>query len=168
MHDTAAIALRPVQDADLPIFFEHQRDPVANRMAAFTRADPDDRAGFDAHWARVRADPRIVIRTIIEADDAAHVLGHVLVYEDEGRRELSYWVDRPQWGRGIARQALALFLHEIDTRPLFARAASDNFASIRVLERCGFVAIGTERSHAPARGAEIEETLFRLAAAAAR
>ena len=41
------VTLREVQPADLPFFFEHQRDPVAVRMAAFTAADPDDRAAFE-------------------------------------------------------------------------------------------------------------------------
>jgi len=157
------IALRPVRDADLPILFEFQRDPFACRMAAFTHADPDDRAAFDAHWARILGNPGIVNRTIVEATDAAPVLGHVGGWQDEGRWEVTYWVDRAQWGRGIASAALALFLRELDTRPVFARAASDNLASIRVLEHCGFVAISTDRGYANARGAEIEETLFRLA-----
>jgi len=157
------IALRPVRDADLPTFFEYERDPVACRMAAFTHADPDDRAAFDAHWARILSTPGIVNRTIVELTDAAAVLGHVAGYEEEGRWEVTYWIARAQWGRGIASAALALFLREFDTRPVFARAASDNLGSIRVLERCGFVAIATERGYANARGAEIEETLLRLA-----
>jgi RimJ/RimL family protein N-acetyltransferase len=156
------IALRPIRDADLPIFFEHQRDPVACHMAAFTHADPDDRAAFDAHWARIRSTPGVVNRTIVEAADAEAVLGHVGAWQDEGCWEVTYWIDRAHWGRGIASAALALLLRELDTRPVLARAASDNLASIRVLERCGFVATGTDRGHANARAAEIEETLFRL------
>jgi RimJ/RimL family protein N-acetyltransferase len=156
------IALRPIRDADLPMFFEHQRDPVACRMAAFTHADPDDRAAFDAHWVRIRSNPQIVNRTIVEATDDAAALGHVAAFEEEGRWEVTYWIARAHWGRGIASAALAMLLREFDTRPVYARAASDNLASIRVLARCGFVAIATERGYANARGAEIEETLFRL------
>ena len=46
-------------------------------------------------------------------------------------------------------------------RPLHARAASDNAASLRVLAKAGFVPVGREVSFAPARGAEIEETILR-------
>jgi RimJ/RimL family protein N-acetyltransferase len=162
------IALRPVRDADLPIFFDYERDPVACRMAAFTHADPDDRAAFDAHWARILSNPGIVNRTIVELTDAAAALGHVAAFEEEGRWEVTYWIARAHWGRGIASAALALLLREFDTRPVFARAASDNLASIRVLEHCGFDAIATERGYANARAAEIGETLFRLAGAEAR
>ena len=50
---------------------------------------------------------------------------------------------------------------EVPVRPLFARAASDNAASLRVLEKSGFQVIGTENSFAPGRNGTIEETIMR-------
>lgn len=47
-------------------------------------------------------------------------------------------------------------------RPLYARAAKDNVASIRVLEKCGFRISGYERAFANARGEEIEEAILEL------
>ena len=47
-------------------------------------------------------------------------------------------------------------------RPLFARAASDNVRSLKVLQRAGFAIIGTEISFANGRNREIEETILRL------
>ena len=47
-------------------------------------------------------------------------------------------------------------------RSLFARAASDNVASLRVLRRAGFVAVGTDVGFANGRGAETGETILRL------
>jgi RimJ/RimL family protein N-acetyltransferase len=47
-------------------------------------------------------------------------------------------------------------------RPLHARVASDNVASRRVLEKCGFRVIATERGFAEARAGEIEEFVLRL------
>ena len=35
------VLLRDVEEDDLTIFFEHQRDPVANEMAAFAARDRD-------------------------------------------------------------------------------------------------------------------------------
>ena len=60
--------------------------------------------------------------------------------------------------------ALALSLIHIyqTQRPLYARAAADNAASIRVLEKCGFVLISRERGYANARAAEIDEVLMAL------
>jgi RimJ/RimL family protein N-acetyltransferase len=65
------------------------------------------------------------------------------------------------WGRGIATRALTLLLELVPQRPLYARAASDNVASLKVLRACGFVAIGTDVGFANARRAEIEETILR-------
>jgi RimJ/RimL family protein N-acetyltransferase len=48
------------------------------------------------------------------------------------------------------------------SRPLHARVASDNVASHRVLEKCGFRVIANERGFAEARSAEIEELMLRL------
>ena len=47
-------------------------------------------------------------------------------------------------------------------RPVFARAASDNVGSLKVLQRAGFAIIGTATSFANARSKEIEETILRL------
>jgi hypothetical protein len=61
----AEVMLRPVHDEDLDTIFEHTRDPDSVRMAAFTHKDPDDRAAFDAHWARIRARPDVTLRAIV-------------------------------------------------------------------------------------------------------
>jgi RimJ/RimL family protein N-acetyltransferase len=43
-----------------------------------------------------------------------------------------------------------------------ARVAADNTGSIAVLEKLGFRRVGTERSFANARDAEIDEFTYRL------
>jgi len=50
----------------------------------------------------------------------------------------------------------------VTMRPLHARAAKDNVASIRVLQKCGFVVTGSDRSFATARGMEIDEAILEL------
>lgn len=153
------LVLRPVELGDLDHFFVQQRDPVARQMAAFTSADGGDRAAFDVHWARIMADPGIVNRTI---ECGGTIVGHVASFEQGGEREVTYWIARAHWGRGIATRALRSLIAELPMRPLHARAAADNAASIRVLTNCGFVACGTDRGFASARGAEIDEVLLRL------
>lgn len=153
------VSLRDVTDDDLPIFYEQQLDPDANFMAAFTAADPHDRTAFAAHWARIRVDPTITNRTILWQDQVA---GHIASFLRDGDREVTYWIGRPYWGRGIATDALRRFLDEVKTRPIHGRAAADNVASRRVLEKCGFVVVGHDRGFAEARGAEIDEVILRL------
>src|SRR5919106_2835696 len=81
---------------------------------------------------------------------------------EPGEREVTYWIGRSNWGKGIATDALNAFLAIEQSRPLHARVASDNVASRRVLEKCGFRVIATERNVAEARSAEIEELVLRL------
>lgn len=153
------VQLRPVADSDLPIFYEHQRDALGIHMAAFTVKDPDDRAAFDDHWRRLRNDPTILMRTI-EVD--GQPAGHVSSYAGDVGLEVTYWLGRAYWGRGIASAALQAFLLIETHRPLRGRAAADNAASLRVMEKCGFVRIGHDRGYANARRAEIDEVLLEL------
>ncbi|RNL77727.1 GNAT family N-acetyltransferase [Nocardioides marmorisolisilvae] len=127
-----AVSLRPVEDADLEVFFEHQADPQGVAMAAFPARD---REQFDAHWARLRADPTLVTRTIL-AD--GQVAGNIGSWPEDGQQFLGYWIGREWWGLGVATQALALLAGEVPTRPLCAHVAVHNLGSIRVLEKCGF------------------------------
>lgn len=59
---TNDVFLRDVTEADLPIFFEHQQDPEAARMAAFP---PRSRDAFFAHWANTLLDDTIAKQTIL-------------------------------------------------------------------------------------------------------
>jgi RimJ/RimL family protein N-acetyltransferase len=158
MKDVPVIALRPVADADLDALFEQMRDPESVWMAAFTPDDPDDRAAFDAHMAKVRFSPGITHRAIT-CD--GQLVGSVAGFVVDGETEVTYWIDRAAWGRGIASRALDLLMDLVPTRPLYARAASDNAGSLRVLQKCGFQVIGTENSFASGRDGEIEETILR-------
>lgn len=158
---TRDILLREVTDDDLPIFFEHQLDPGANRMAAFTARDPADREAFMAHWERILGDETITIRTVVFDGTVA---GNVVSYVESSRLEIGYWIGKAYWGQGVATGALATFLALVTTRPLYAGAAKDNLASLRVLGKCGFAIIGEGKGFSEARGEEVEEYLLVLGA----
>ena len=102
-HDRApSVRLRPVEDDDLPIFLAHQDDPIAAAMAAFPTRAPDV---FYEHWATIRADPTNYTRTIV-AD--GEVVGDIVSWLDDGRRQVGYWIGRDHWGKGFATAALRL------------------------------------------------------------
>src|ERR1051326_152700 len=126
------VVLRDVADSDLSIFFEHQRDPEAVRMAAFCSRDHD---AFMTHWAKLRCDPSNIIRTIIFDGQIAGNIGSWIA---EDRRLIGYWIGREFWNRGIATSAVVAFVAEVRERPLHAFVATHNVGSIRVLEKCGF------------------------------
>jgi RimJ/RimL family protein N-acetyltransferase len=131
------------------VLFEHSTDREAIRMAAFTSADPDDRCAFDARWARLRRD-RDTTNRVVEAEGEWWITSQAS--SSTVQREVTYWIGRQDWGRGIATRALQQFLTTIEVaRPLYARAASDNAGSIRVLEKCGFTRVGGGRAFAHGR-----------------
>jgi RimJ/RimL family protein N-acetyltransferase len=137
------VFLRDVEPADLPFFFEHQREPVAVALVVFRSRE---RAEFDAHWAKILADKTALTKTIV-AD--GQVAGHIASFLRDGEREIGYWIDRALWGRGIASEALSAFLRLEQTRPLCAGVAPHNLASMRVLEKCGFRLSNTSLDHEP-------------------
>ncbi len=132
------VHLRDVEGDDLPLFFEHQRDPIAVAMVAFRSRD---RAAFDQHWEKLLADESLLKKTIV-AD--GKIAGNIGSWLSEGKREIGYWIDRALWGRGVATEALSAFLRLEQTRPLHAGVAKHNAASIRVLQKCGFTLLRPE------------------------
>ena len=153
------VLLRDVLEDDLPTFYAQQLDPAANTMAAFTAKNPSDSATFSTHWAKLLADEAITIKTILYGADVA---GHIACHAWFGDPEVTYWIGKEFWGLGIATAALSQFLATLKVRPLYARAAKDNIASIRVLEKCGFVVSGHDKGFANARGEEIDELILQL------
>jgi RimJ/RimL family protein N-acetyltransferase len=152
-------ALRELRDEDLDVLFEQWADPAAAHMAAFTAPDHMDRDAFERRWSRLRADETVMNRVIVVDGAVAGTIGS---WGDPGEREITYWIGRSYWGKGIATCALNAFLTVDASRPLRARVASDNLASRRVLEKCGFRVVATERGFAEARSREIEEFVLRL------
>jgi RimJ/RimL family protein N-acetyltransferase len=130
------VSLREVREEDLPIFFEHQADHEANRMANFEARDRD---AFMAHWAKILRDDDLLVRTVL-CD--GRVAGNVVSWVHDDERDVGYWIGREHWGRGIATAALEAFLAVLEERPLFAHVAEHNVGSIRVLEKCGFTNLG--------------------------
>lgn len=133
----AGISLRDVSDGDLQMFFEHQIDPEATRMAAFPARARD---AHMRHWRRIMSDETVAKQSILFEGQVA---GNIVSWEQDGRREIGYWLGRSFWGRGIATAALSQFLDVVLSRPLYAHVAKHNLGSLRVLEKCGFVITST-------------------------
>jgi RimJ/RimL family protein N-acetyltransferase len=159
MSRSGSITIREVESSDLEIFYEHQLDPESIRMAAFVGKDPKDRVAFDACWEKILNSSQNTTRTIVAEGQVA---GHIACYPHGENMEVTYWLGREFWGRGLATQALNRMLHLVIDRPIFASAATDNIGSIRVLQKCGFRIVGKNKDFANGRGEEIEEYILRL------
>lgn len=154
------VSLRAVEAHDLPIFFTHQLDPEATRLAAFPSRDHE---AFMAHWTTsILGNPAAANRTILFDDCVAGNIG-AWTDADTGERLLGYWIGREFWGRGIASVAVSQFLQSESTRPLTARVAKHNTRSIRVLEKAGFARSGEDVFTLP-DGTPVEEFIYVLSA----
>ncbi|MES2655053.1 MAG: GNAT family N-acetyltransferase [Bacteroidota bacterium] len=153
------ITLRPTELTDLSIFFQYQLDEEGGYMAAFMPKNHTDKEAYIEKWTKLIADPTISIRTILLN---GNVVGVVSKFMMHGDAEITYWIDKPFWGQGIASEGLAQFLAIEKTRPIHGHVAFDNIGSQKVLEHCGFVRIGNDYGFANAREAEIEEFIYQL------
>jgi len=153
---TDDVRLRDVTEGDLPILFEQQWDPEANRMAAFPARD---REAFTAHWTKILDDPTVTKKAILFNGQVA---GNIVSFEQSGSPKVGYWIGKNYWGKGIATKALSEFLGHVKVRPLFAHVAKHNVGSIRVLEKCGFTICGEDKVPSNTDAGEVEEFILEL------
>jgi ribosomal-protein-alanine N-acetyltransferase len=155
---TNTITLIETEKDDLNTFFQFQLDKEANYLAAFTAKDPNDKTAYIEKYATHLADPTIHMRTI-KVNDV--IVGSIAKFVMQNEAGITYWIDRKFWGQGIATTALNDFLKIEQSRPIYGHVAFDNYGSQKVLEKCGFVRIGTDKGFANARQAEIEEFIYK-------
>ncbi|MGB4774324.1 MAG: GNAT family N-acetyltransferase [Daejeonella sp.] len=153
------IKLRPTRISDLDNLFEFQLDKEGGYLAAFMPKDPTDKSAYINKHTKLLNDPTVNNQTIIFANT---IIGSIAKFVMEGDTEITYWIDRIFWGQGIATTALNAFLKIELTRPIYGRVAFDNLGSQKVLEKCGFIKIGTDKGFANARQIEIEEFIYKL------
>lgn len=153
------IKLRPTEVADLDTLFEFQLDKEGGYLAAFMPKDPTDKAVYLTKHTKLLNDPTINNQTIL-IDNV--IVGSIAKFVMEGDAEVTYWLNKKFWGQGITTKALKNFLDIETARPIFGRVAFDNFGSQKVLEKCGFVKIGSDKGFANARQTEIEEFIYKL------
>lgn len=149
MMKSERITLRPWQDSDAKALYKYARDP-----------DVGPRAGWPPH--RSEAESLEIIRTVFnnpttwaivwnETGEAIGAIGYgsscdCSLPAREGEPTVGYWVAKPYWGQGICTEALRLMMEHVrettDIPSLISGHFTDNPASGRVMEKCGFVPTG--------------------------
>jgi RimJ/RimL family protein N-acetyltransferase len=150
------VRLRDIDRNDLTTLYEFQLDPIANQLAA---TNPRSVDAFDSHWAAILGDTSVVAKAILLDADLA---GCVSCFKSDGFDSVGYWIGRQFWGQGVATRALRLLLTEVPVRPLHARVAVANVASMRVLQKCAFVIVRYQHSPGDDRFLECEEAILEL------
>lgn len=153
------IELRQTNRDDVETLFEFQLDKEANYLAAFTSKNPTDKKAYIDKWTKLLVDKKINSKTILLNGE---VTGSIAKFEMNGNTEITYWIGKDFWGKGIASSALKKFLEIEKIRPIYGRVAFDNIGSKRVLEKCGFSKVSIEKGFANARAKEIDEFVFEL------
>lgn len=140
--------------------FKFQRDKEGRYLAAFMSKDSISKDAYITKYTKLLNDPTVNNQTIIL--DNTIIVGSIAKFVIKGETEITYWIDRKFWGVGIATKALMELLEIETVRPLFGRVAFGNFGSQKVLKKCGFNKIGTDKGFSNARQIEIEEYIYKL------
>ena len=146
---TDRITLRHWKDSDAGVLYNYASDPEVG-----------PRAGWPPHLSEEES--LEIIRTVFnnpttwaivwnETGETIGAMGYgpscdCSLPSREGEPTVGYWVGKPYWGMGICTEALLLMITHIrkttDIPSLISGHFTDNPASGRVMEKCGFVATG--------------------------
>ena len=140
------IGLRPIVAEDAAAMAREANDAAVSRFTSelpfpYTLADAQ---AFIASLETRRAELKVFA---IAGDEGRGALIGVIGIKPgaDGVREVGYWLGRAHWGRGIASRAVGELVARLradgppHAGPLHAIVAHGNDASMRVLEKAGFV-----------------------------
>lgn len=167
--ETERLSVRPVVASDLPALLEVNRDPEVTRYLpydAWTGA-----AEGEAWFARMEklVAGRDACQFVIVERGLDRAIGTCLVFRYSTRdqlAEIGYVLGRASWGRGYMLEALTALIgaafNSAYLRRLEANVAGPNLASLKLLERLGFVHEGLRRERWIARGEVTDCAVFGL------
>lgn len=143
------LLLRPWQDADAPLLYQYACDPDVGPRAGWAPHQSVEESlhiirtvfGNDTTWAIVLKESNLLVGAIGYGDSCEC---HLPAFPDEPT--VGYWVAKPFWNRGICTEALQLLVNHVRRTTAISSLISghftDNSASGRVMEKCGFVPTG--------------------------
>lgn len=140
-----SLRLRPWQASDTPVFVRLLDDPEVWRHLPEPYPDPLTEAlARDLIELSNSAGHHEVRAVDVEGETVGQVrLAHDPTATTFEEGEISYWLGRSHWGRGIGTQMVSHFTAQCfrekpQLRAIFARVHRDNPASARILERAGY------------------------------
>jgi RimJ/RimL family protein N-acetyltransferase len=159
--------LRPWQEDDAPSLARHADNP---RIAACMRdlfPSPytmDDARRFIA--LSTGTAPGLFLAIEVQGEAAGGIGIRPLDDVYRGTAEIGYWLAEPFRGRGIVTNAVRalvpLAFERTDIVRIQAGIFSNNAASMRVLERCGFTREAVHRNAITKNGVVMDEVLYVL------
>lgn len=151
--------------SDAESLARHANNPEVSRHLRDRFPCPYEITHARAFLAMVAAQERPTVWAIEVGGEACGAIG-VELHSDVERvsAEIGYWLGESVWGRGIATEALTAVTADVLARfeitRLYAVPFADHQASIRVLEKAGYVREGRLRQSAIKNGTIRDQMLF--------
>lgn len=143
---TSRLVLRELRAGDAPALFAMRSDPVAmehvRRPVARTLADAEAVIAL-IEEIRGRNEGAQWVITLKNDDTFIGLIGLWRMIKEHHRAELGYMLARAHWGKGLMTEAIMPVLEHgfrvFGCHSVEAHTDPRNLASMRVLEKCGFV-----------------------------
>lgn len=157
--------LRNWNENDIPALVKNADNP---RIAAMMRDGfPSPYTMDDAHRFLAMAtgtSKNLMLAVVVEGEAVGGIGIHPLEDVYRGTAEIGYWLAEPYWGKGIITRAVRALVpvafEQYDIIRLEAGIFSNNPASMRVLEKCGFVREAVHRNAITKHGETLDEMLY--------
>jgi RimJ/RimL family protein N-acetyltransferase len=163
------VRLRPWTEADVHAAFRATQDALIQR---FTRV-PENQTEAELRRfvegrepARRAGEALTLVIADVRSDDLLGVISLLRLEWEQRRGEIGYWVAPWVRGRGVATRATRMLsrwaLRSLGLARVALHTDTDNEASQKVAERCGFVREGVLRSFEERKGSRRHIVVFSL------
>lgn len=163
------IRLRNYSSADAPVLQEKLKNLQVTRFTHMPHPYTLEHARqFLRRAKRLRLKGNGIIFAIEELSSGEMIgaIGIMRIDWPNRKAEFGYWLDKSHWGKGLAQEAVRLFLKfAFDTLKivrLYAHVFAPNAASHKVLLKCGFTHEGILRQSEFIRGRWLDNYLYSL------
>jgi RimJ/RimL family protein N-acetyltransferase len=160
-----SLSLRPLTISDAPGFaiYANNRKVADNLRDAFPKPYNIDDAERFIHSVSGNTKPNV-----LGIEYKNEIIGSVGIFPGEDiyrfNAEIGYWIAEPFWGLGIATQVVNAMtdyaFSNFSFERLYARPFPFNKASIRVLEKCGYIHEATLKNALVKQGHIYDELIF--------
>jgi RimJ/RimL family protein N-acetyltransferase len=163
--DLGHFLIREWRRGDEESLVRHANNPNVVRTLRDRFPHPYTRADADSWIAHASAENPVTNFALIVDGQAVGGIGFIR-QDDVARRsvELGYWLGEPYWGRGIvtdAVRAISEFIFaNFDVCRIYAIVFESNPASVRVLEKAGFVCEGRQRRAVTKNGETLDSLMY--------
>lgn len=161
----AGCVLRPWREGDQPSLVRYGNNRAVWRNLTDMFPHPYERSHADGWVSFANADPRSTHCAIELHGEAIGGIG-AMAGSDIYRRtaDFGYWLGEPFWGRGLATACAAALVQHLGAARQFARLQAPVFAwnpaSMRVLEKVGFVREGVLRHSVTKDGVLTDSVMY--------